>query len=292
MGRATVIASIKELESVNLLCKETRHKENGSLASNMYYPLAVLEGSSVLEPPGRGGIVEELPVVLTENHGSSQEEPGVVLTENGNNNSSNIIPEQIIIPNGMMPPSTDFVIVKQKAQTEAPGAAKPADLPEDIQTATPKQKAAKLSKNAKDSIYPKFIDIYDKWFKGHAGVAPKIDGMGGKAAKSMIAYLRGVSKVWDGVAWRMPETDEEFETAILNGWQYIFNNWGKLDHFYQNKTRLIDINSNFQNIISQIKNGHAKKSTVTNQTTAADLVTSFGKIDEYFKDREADQVNG
>jgi hypothetical protein len=111
------------------------------------------------------------------------------------------------------------------------------------------------------TIYPRFIAIYDTWFKGfHDGVPPNYANGNGNAAKALILYFKkiaGERSKKDGIV-----LDEAgLEAKALEGWQYVLNSWGKLDNFLQAKTRLVDINSNVQNIITQIKNGHSKTNT-------------------------------
>lgn len=154
----------------------------------------------------------------------------------------------------------------------------PAEKPKGKAKAAKKVKAAKEPEIAKDGLYPKFIDIYYEWYKSVSdGIPPKIDGAGGKAAKSMIAYLKTAVSIKNPEA---KENEETLNSLILNGWRYIFANWYKLDLYHQNKTRLIDINSNFQNILSQIKNGSGKRNTET--TTASTVEQSFANLDKRF----------
>lgn len=108
------------------------------------------------------------------------------------------------------------------------------------------------------AMYPRFIDIYDKWFKGfHDGVPPNYANGNGNAAKALILYFKkiaGERAKKDGLVL----DDAGLELKALEGWQYVLASWSKLDNFLQAKTRLVDINSNIQNIITQIKNGHGK----------------------------------
>lgn len=107
-------------------------------------------------------------------------------------------------------------------------------------------------------LYPRFMAVYDKWFKGfHDGVPPKLDGAQGTAAKSLIQYFTRIvnerakkdGKIYDTVG---------IEYKVLEAWQYVLSNWHLLDTFLQKKTKLTDLSSNAQNIITQIKNGNSK----------------------------------
>lgn len=203
-----------------------------------------------------------------------------------NTNNSNTEKQRISIPNGI-----DAAANGSKGQEEniPPGCDPPPanfdDKGEKGQEPQPKTKSKNGSKKGHSGIYPKFIDIYHIWFKSsHDGIPPKIDGAAGKAAKSIITYLKSIAK---NQAAELPTTDEEREEAALNAWSYILNNWHRVEMFYQQKTRLIDINSNLQNILTQLKNGKPQQKRATNETTAADVKTAFTNIDNYFANRQS-----
>lgn len=124
----------------------------------------------------------------------------------------------------------------------------------------------------KKNTFKEFIDIYHVWYKDYNhGVRPKINGAEGNAAKSLIVYFRLVSSdkaKTQGKILDAPAT----EVLLLDSWRYVLASWGKLDGFLQGKTRLIDINSNISNIITQIKNGHGStKSKSSGHATMADV---------------------
>lgn len=150
---------------------------------------------------------------------------------------------ETLTPGGVSP---DPVVSNEPQEVTPPGCASP---PQDEKVKT---------------MYPRFIDIYDKWFKGfHDGVPPNYANGNGNAAKSLILYFKkiaGERAKKDGIV-----LDEAgLEAKALDGWQYVLVSWPKLDNFLQAKTRLVDINSNIQNIITQIKNGHGKGVTNNN----------------------------
>lgn len=100
------------------------------------------------------------------------------------------------------------------------------------------------------SLYTACMDVYAKWFEERFSIGPKIDGQQGKALKDLISYITTQVK-------KKPEiilTDPEIELRVKNNWQWILDNWDKLEEFYQKKTKLSEISSNIQNIIVQIKN--------------------------------------
>ncbi len=101
------------------------------------------------------------------------------------------------------------------------------------------------------SLYVECMAIYSTWFEGRYHAGPKIDGQQGNALKSIIAYLTTqVKKKAEPVQLEPPE----LEAKVKQSWEWILNNWEKLEQFYQAKTKLSEISSNMQNIIVQIKN--------------------------------------
>lgn len=154
--------------------------------------------------------------------------------------------------------STDKVSTKKKStkkqstkQEQVPPAGdSPGNLPGNDQPAEPEGKPL--------TMYQRFIDIYDRWFKKlHDGVPPNYANGNGTAAKSLITYFKSIATQkakTDGITLG----DAGIEAKALESWQYVLNNWHRLDNFLQAKTRLIDISSNIQNIITQLKNGHSK----------------------------------
>lgn len=106
-----------------------------------------------------------------------------------------------------------------------------------------------LQEEKKPSLYTACMEIYANWFEARFSIGPKIDGQQGKALKNLIAYITNQVK-------KKPEVtidDTEVEQRVKNNWQWIFDNWDKLEDFHQKKTKLSEISSNIQNIIIQIK---------------------------------------
>lgn len=129
----------------------------------------------------------------------------------------------------------------------------------------PPQKKAKKKTPAKPvpelkekTLFQKFVDVYDRWYKEYNdGVPPAFNGAEGNAVKALVAYFKKVGSAKaekDGIVL----DDLGVDSRALSGWEYIFLNWDRLDDFLRGKTRLIDIHSNISNIITQIKNGHSK----------------------------------
>ena len=106
-------------------------------------------------------------------------------------------------------------------------------------THTKKPKSKQSKSPPEQALYTKCVDIYFKWFKEEWDVEPTFDGSDGKAMKVIIKWLEKNSK------GTKPE-----DTLI-----YIFSNWHLLNTFTKDKTRIRDISSNLNSIITQFKNG-------------------------------------
>lgn len=105
-------------------------------------------------------------------------------------------------------------------------------------------------------LYAQFIDIYDIWYKGgNDGTPPKYDKGNGNAMKSLIRYFLSIARARakkDGLEL----DDDGIDQRALDGWRRVLDSWNVLDSFMRGKTRLLDINSNIQNIITAIKNAN------------------------------------
>lgn len=140
-------------------------------------------------------------------------------------------------------------------------------IPEN-QKPAPKEKA----------LFQKFIDIYDAWFKQENGIPPKLDGGAGNAAKCLIAYFQKIVKQRaQGEGRELSEADLEAE--VLRGWKIVLDGWGTLEAFLQDKTRLVDINSNIQNILKQVKNGVTKAKPRTIQQANGKSAGAYELLD-------------
>lgn len=141
------------------------------------------------------------------------------------------------------------------------GSAAPGQLfeTEPVKASGKKEKSTAPQKEKKPAtVFQEFIRIYDDWHKKeNEGMPPVIDAKNGQAAKSIISHLR--KSVQEKAKREAQPIDEAGEDAgILAGWQYILSHWNKIEIFYQQKTRLIDINSNLQIILKQVRNGNGK----------------------------------
>jgi hypothetical protein len=127
-----------------------------------------------------------------------------------------------------------------------------------------------------DRLYLEMVKIYFDWFENlSGGVKPKFGAIDGAAMKLIINYFKSLHKnANDG-------TDEFDEVTKM--FRIIFQKWNLIDPFLQDQTKLTQINSNLQNIIIQIKNGHKRKSNSNDKSTnaiGARVQDSFNKLDE------------
>jgi len=101
------------------------------------------------------------------------------------------------------------------------------------------------NKTSKPDRYQEFVRIYNQFMLDTVGVGAKMDASEGKALKDIIQYLKEQSKSQD--------TQE-----AIDAWQYVLYNWHLLSAFLQSQKSLKQINKNLIEILTQIKNGHAK----------------------------------
>lgn len=126
-------------------------------------------------------------------------------------------------------------------------------------------------------LYSKMVEIYFDWFVKLSGVKPKFGVAEGLAMKQIINYFKTIYKD------NHSEGETEFE-EVTKMLQYIFKYWHLIDPFLQKQTKVTQINSNIQNIINDIKNGHKRKSSnnkdKSEHARGERLQKSFNRIDE------------
>ena len=152
--------------------------------------------------------------------------------------------------------------------TEAP--------PNDPPPAKPKkEKKAKPTPGEKEiGIFQRFTASYDDFFKKLNGVPAQYGKASGAATNSLVAYFRKIARDRATKDAVNDPGESYIDEKAHEGWVYVLNNWARLDGFLQTKTRLIDINSNIQNIITQLKNGHSKKQTGNSGPTGGNVSTA------------------
>ena len=131
--------------------------------------------------------------------------------------------------------------------------------------------------NEDGKLYARMVEIYFDWFKGLSGVSPKFGQAEGASLKQIINYFKTIYKD------NHSEGETEFE-EVTKMLQYIFKYWHLIDPFLQKQTKVTQINSNIQNIINDIKNGHKRKSSnnkdKSEHARGERLQKSFNRIDE------------
>lgn len=110
----------------------------------------------------------------------------------------------------------------------------------------------------REATYTQFVEVYFEWFKATQGIPPDMNGKQGLHMKSIIAYLKNVAKETLIKESSINLNDEIIEDRAIQNWKFILSKWETLEPFYQDKTRLQDIYSNLQNIITFIRNGSSK----------------------------------
>lgn len=133
------------------------------------------------------------------------------------------------------------------------------------------------TKSDDGKLYSKMVEIYFDWFVKLSGVKPKFGVAEGSAMKQIINYFKAIYKD------NHSEGETEFE-EVTKMLQYIFKYWHLIDPFLQKQTKVTQINSNIQNIINDIKNGHKRKSSnnkdKSEHARGERLQKSFNRIDE------------
>jgi len=125
-----------------------------------------------------------------------------------------------------------------------------------------KKKRKEEEQELPDGSYQKFLDIYSNWYENLVGVKIKFDGVQGKALKKIIAYLIANSK-------------EKNAQGGADAWEYILLNWSKIDKFYQDQTKVNQIESNLPNILNQLKNGNSKAKPTNSQENINNIIDSM-----------------
>jgi len=159
---------------------------------------------------------------------------------------------------GIPQPETSPLLSTKGQRTNKKSTNKQSTIPLSEDKGAPMPEQAKTRSEKKSNLYQGFIDIYDKWYTAMNGVPPKYDGAAGTAAKSLIQYFQKIVQARaqkDG----HPLEGDNLDAKVLEAWAFILNEWHKLDAFLQAKTRLLDINSNIQNIITQIKKANERQ---------------------------------
>lgn len=103
----------------------------------------------------------------------------------------------------------------------------------------------------KQKVHPEFsncMEVYFNFMKTQTGASPRIGPADGRALKEIINYLEKFPGAQSG------------EKSISQLFEYILVNIKKWDAFHQKGIKLLQINSNLENIINRLKNGNPSNS--------------------------------
>ena len=163
---------------------------------------------------------------------------------------------------------------------------KPKERKTVVKKSPPKKEEPKTppTMNEDGKLYARMVEIYFDWFKGLSGVSPKFGQAEGASLKQLINYFKILYKA------NKKEGENEFD-EVTKMFSFIFSHWNLIDPFYQKQTKLTQINSNIQNIINDIKNGHGKKQQSNSKDKSEHargerLQDAFGRIDEMLSNKK------
>lgn len=91
-----------------------------------------------------------------------------------------------------------------------------------------------------------FKQVYIDWYYKDNNSKPKISKNDNYAAIELFNHLKENSKTGDN-------------EGAIKSLQSIFENWNKIEPFYQKGVELVKINTNINTIINQIKNGYGQR---------------------------------
>ena len=259
-GLSSINTSMRELESLKLLERRKVKNEKGQFEINYVF----LDEETVIEKPSTGKTV-------TGNSEKRKPDKGKPVT----GKTTNIKKTE--------PIKKDIeIIIEEKIKSSENGSL--FQLPEESKPKI-KPPPPPPEKNEDGKLYAAMVELYFDWFKGLSGVKPNFNAAEGSAMKKIMNYFRSLNKEnkkdYDG---------SEFE-EVTNMFSFILNSWSMLDDFYQKQTKVVQINSNLQNIINDIKNGHKRKSKSNTKDKSANargerVQNSFNRIDEILSNKK------
>lgn len=134
------------------------------------------------------------------------------------------------------------------------------------------------------SNYVVMMETYYNWFKKrNDNIPPMINGMEGKALKSIVLYLETVARA------RLIEDGEDTSPENVNfkaceSLEFIFAKWETLDAFTQKQVKLTQINSNITNIINHFKNGRKQQTAIQQKgDRVGTIADGFDAIENAFR---------
>lgn len=185
------------------------------------------------------------------------------------NNTTTIPKSKKSNKNTIIPPAGEPASGSQDTGSKGAKKAKPKNTPPD--GAPPP-----LTK----TLHQPFIDVYHKWYMDrNGGVKPQILAKDAAAVKTLIGSMAGAV---NGAAGLRNEfiSEKDLPEHVLRGWSFLLAGWEKLTPFLQQQTDLCQISSNFNNIISILKNGTGKVKPINGSTAtnAADYVNNIAAL--------------
>ena len=97
-----------------------------------------------------------------------------------------------------------------------------------------------IGAGGKTGVFVECMAIYYDFIVKRTGIPPKIAVYDGKAMNELIRYFASISR------------DKDDKASPQNALNYIFARWDHLEPFLQRQLRLVQINTNIVNIISQV----------------------------------------
>lgn len=256
-GLSSINTSMRELESLRLLERRKVKNERGQFEISYIFldEEPVIEIPSMEKPVGGFSVVGETVVGKPINNKKTESTKKEI---------------EIIIEQEEIQPSETGSLFEVPEE--------PKQKPKPVKK-TPTKSPPKKENTEEGKLYSAMTKIYFEWFEKLSGVKPNFNSVEGSSLKKIINYFKILNKD-NKVEGEGNEFDE-----VTKMFQFILTNWNLIDTFYQKQTKLQQINSNLQNIINDIKNGHKRKSTSTskdksNNARGERLQSSFNRIDE------------
>lgn len=122
------------------------------------------------------------------------------------------------------------------------------------------------------TLHQRVIDAYYLFYQEKNGLPPKIDGAAGNAAKAIITYFKTVARAKDQT---LADNTEWLDDEVVKMLEYVFINWSLVRPFLAGQYNLTQINSNLNNIISDIK---AANKDTRKQVNTANAFTYFKNV--------------
>ena len=195
-------------------------------------------------------------ISLSQN-GSKPSQNGISLSQNGSKPSQNGTIHDIhdnTCNNNKIQGNTEINFLPEKSGKIPP---------KQISDFEEKKKRAPRAKTPAELAYVDGMKIYSDWYAGRYNTIPKIDGVGGKALKSILQYIRQAVK-------SESEDPEVLKELILRGWRLILSRWEELKDrkFLFEAVDLKGINMNINNIIAFYQNEKAKRNNAPRDAAA------------------------